>query len=241
MVSKKSGRLVVHNLAIIPVRMGSKRLKNKNILDFFGRPLFVHTIDAALKSGLFDEIHVSTESELIVDICMENNLPVHFLRDESLANDAANLESVCSYVLNTFIDKYNKSFDNFCLLWATAPLRTSLDIIKSYELLTGEPDGVVSVTNYDLPVFCAQQKNMDGFLTPNFPDMFCLPSQKMPEVCCDNGALFWMRVQAFRNEGLWMSKKTRPYYMEKERSVDIDTQDDLNLAKYYYSKILDDE
>jgi len=231
----------MRNLAIIPVRTGSKRLTNKNTIDFFGRPMFIHTVDAAIKSGLFDEVHVSTESLEVVKICEQYNLPVRFLRDEELADDTATLESVCAYVLDTFRNEYNINFNNFCLMWATAPLRTSEDVKRSYDLLTEELDGVVSVTSYDLPVFCAQQENADGFLTPHFPDMFCLPSKKMPDVCCDNGALFWMRVQAFRNEGLWMPKKTRPYYMEKERSVDIDTLEDFDLAKYYYSKIVDGE
>ena len=238
MVSKKSVRLVMHNLAIIPVRMGSKRLKNKNILDFFGRPLFVHTIDAALKSGLFDEIHVSTESQRVVEICEEYNLSVRFLRDEVLASDTASLESVCAYVLDVYKNEYNINFENFCLLWATSPLRSSEDVVNSYGLLTEEADGVVSVTNYDLPVFCAQQEKSDGFLTPNFPDKFWLPSQKMPNVCCDNGCLCWVKVKAFNKEGVWMPKKTKPYYMEKSKSVDIDTQEDLDMAKYYYSQIL---
>ena len=105
----------MRNLAIIPVRTGSKRLKNKNILDFFGRPMFIHTVEAAIKSRLFDEIHVSTESLEVVKICNQHNLPVRFLRDETLANDTANLVSVCAYVLDTFKNKYNKSFDNFCI------------------------------------------------------------------------------------------------------------------------------
>ena len=228
----------MHNLAIIPVRMGSKRLKNKNILDFFGRPMFVHTIDAALKSGLFDEIHVSTESERVVKICEEYDLSVKFLRDNDLSSDSASLESVCDYVLDVYRNKFNTSFENFCLLWATAPLRTSGDIVKSYELLTDEADGVVSVTNYDLPVFCAPQENSNGFLIPNFPDKFWLPSQKMPNVYCDNGALCWVRVKAFNEEGVWMPKKTKPYYMKKSRSVDVDTQEDFDMAKYYYSQLL---
>jgi CMP-N-acetylneuraminic acid synthetase len=104
-------------------------------------------------------------------------------------------------------------------------------------LLSDDADGVVSVTNYDLPVFCAQQENSDGFLSPNFPEMFWLPSQKMPKVYCDNGSLCWVKVKAFEEEGVWMPKKTKPYYMKKSNSVDIDTQEDLDMAKYYYSKI----
>lgn len=224
------------NIAIIPVRTGSKRLPNKNILDFFGKPMFIHTVQAAKESGLFDEIHVSTESNDIAKISADHGLPVRFLREQDLASDEASLESVCTFVINKYNNEYDLKFDNFCMLWATAPLRTSEDILKSYEKLTNDADAVVSVTTYDLPVFCAQEINSSGFLVPNFPDMFWLPSQKMPKVLCDNGALCWVRVDAFHKEGSWMPKNTKPYIMEKSRSVDIDTEEDLRLAKYFFSE-----
>jgi CMP-N-acetylneuraminic acid synthetase len=225
------------NIAIIPVRTGSKRLPNKNILDFFGKPMFMHTVDAALESELFDEVHVSTESELVANICLENNLPIKFLRPDALAGDTASLESVCLYTLNKFLTDYEQSFNNFCLLWATAPLRTSLDIVNSYGLLQKDCDCdcVVSVTDYDLPVYCSQQIDHAGFLKPNFPDLFWLPGQDMPKVYCDNGALSWCRVDAFKREGVWMPKKSKPYYMDKSVSADIDTQLDLDYARYLYS------
>jgi CMP-N-acetylneuraminic acid synthetase len=225
------------NIAIIPVRTGSKRLRNKNTLDFFGKPMFMHTVEAAKKSGLFDEIHVSTESQEVVEICVENDLSVRFLRDQNLASDEASLESVCLFVLDKYKNQYDLEFDNFCLLWATAPLRTSKDVIQSYELMTKEVDAIVSATTYDLPVFCAQEIDSNGFLVPIFPDMFWLPSQKMPKVYCDNGALCWVRVDAFLNEGIWMPKKSKPYIMDKSRSVDIDTKEDLNMAKYLFSQM----
>ena len=98
------------NIAIIPVRTGSKRLPNKNILDFFGKPMFIHTVDAAIESELFDEVHVSTESQLVVDICSNYELKIKFLRPNNLAEDNASLESVCLYVLDRFQDNYKKIF-----------------------------------------------------------------------------------------------------------------------------------
>ena len=93
----------MRNLAIIPVRTGSKRLKNKNILDFFGKPLFVHSVLAAQESGLFDEVHVSTESLDVVEICNQYKLSVKFLRDEALASDTATLASLCQYILRIYM------------------------------------------------------------------------------------------------------------------------------------------
>jgi len=224
------------NLAIIPARTGSKRLRNKNTLDFFGKPLFIHTVLSAIKSNLFEEVHVSTESNKVKEICEQYELEVKFLRPEILASDEAGLDSVCSFVLDEFEKKENLRFDKFCLLWATAPLLKPEDIIESYQLLTEEADAVASVTDYDLPVYCAQNINSDGLLNPIFPDIFWLKSQDQPKAYCDNGALCWVRVNAFIGEGAWMPKKTKPFFMAKERSVDIDTQEDLDRAKYYYEK-----
>ncbi len=225
------------NLAIVPVRTGSKRLANKNLLDFFGKPMFIHTVEAARAAGLFSDVHVSTESPEVAEICEANDLEVRFLRDEELANDDASLESVCTFVLDTYRTLYDTEYDNFCLLWATAPLRTSEDITNAYELLSEDTDAVVSATTYDLPVFCAQEVDSEGFLVPRFPEMFWLPGQRMPPVFCDNGALCWVRVDAFRKEGTWMPRKTKPYMMEKARSVDIDTAEDLEMAKYRYNQL----
>ncbi len=227
------------NLALIPVRTGSKRLKNKNILDFFGKPMFIHTVEAAMNSELFDEIHVSTESEDVVRICEKYNIEVRFLRSKNLASDSATLTSLCDYVIKTYKDEFKMYFENFCLLWATAPLRTSEDIIKSYNLLTEESSAVVSVTNYDLPVHCSQFENSDGYLEPNFPDMFWLSGKNITQNYCDNGALCWVKTDIFESEKTWLPKKTKPYFMKKNRSVDIDTEEDFNLAKYYYSHNID--
>lgn len=228
------------NIAIIPVRTGSKRLPNKNTLDFFGKPMFMHTVEAAVKSQLFDEVHVSTESLDVLKICNQYKLSVKFLRDEALATDTATLTSLCEYILRKYRNEYDTCFDNFCLLWATAPLRKSIDITKSYQMLSGKTDAVVSVTNYDLPVFCSQYQNKDGYLQPNFPEMFWSKNE-IPNIYCDNGALCWVKVEVFNLEKTWMPKKTKPYFMEKSRSVDIDTKEDLDLAKYYYAQSLKSE
>ena len=227
------------NLAVIPVRAGSKRLPGKNTLDFFGKPMFMHSVDAAVESGLFAEVHVSTESPEIADICRDHGVEVAFLRAARLASDEAGLDEVCRFVLDTYRDRQKLEFEFFCLLWATAPLRSHTDIVRAYGLLNDDTDAVVSVTSYDLPVFCAQRVDDEGWLSPCFPDMLWLSSQEMPKVFCDNGSHAWVRVSAFRQEGVWMPRRSRPYLMDKIRSVDIDTYEDLMLARYYYQRQLE--
>lgn len=224
-------------LAIIPVRMGSKRLPKKNIREFFGKPLFLYSIDNARESGLFDEIHVSTESDLVISLSEQHGLHVPFKRAGHLASDTAQLQQVCEYVLEEY-EKKGRLFDSFCILWATAPLRKPQDIVEAYKLLTPEVEAVVSVTDYDLPVFCAQRIEENGDLDPVFPEMLRLPGNKMPRVVCDNGNLCWVKKEAFWEHRTWLPPKTKGYWIPKHRSVDIDNEDDWMLAEYCYKRYI---
>ena len=130
----------MRNLALIPVRTGSKRLKNKNILDFFGKPMFIHTVEAAVNSKLFDEIHVSTESEDVVRICEKYNIEVRFLRSKNLASDSATLTSLCDYVIKTYKDfSIDKDPANNCLDVAviTDPKLRTKKTIKKLKNIAG--------------------------------------------------------------------------------------------------------
>ncbi len=225
------------NLAIIPVRVGSKRLPEKNIRSFFGKPLFIYTLEAARDSGLFNEIHVSTESENVAKVCEDLGYKVDFLRPLELSSDDARLKDVCAHVLEKFSEK-DEWFDNFCLLWATSPMRTAEDIKLAYELLAMDVDAVVGVTDYDLPVYCAQNIDGDGNLSAVFPDTLHAPSSSMPKVICDNGSLCWVNVNAFNIHGTWLPPKLKGYHMPRQRSVDIDTQADWDLAEYWYTRFL---
>ena len=136
------------NIAIIPARGGSTRIPQKNFFDFFGKPMFVHTYDAAVESGLFEDVVVSTDSTEILDICRNRGIPVPFVRPDSLGADTSSLNDVLMHVLDE-MGKRGKSYDNLCLLWATAPMRKVSDIRNAYALLTKhqESDAVISVTD----------------------------------------------------------------------------------------------
>lgn len=228
------------NLAIIPVRTGSKRLRLKNIRHFFGKPIFVYTLEYAKRSGLFDEILVSTESNEVIDICRQYGHDVPFLRPEHLAIDTAQLVQVVADVLHEY-ELRNKIFDNFCLLWATAPMRTDDDLQKAYRLLEEKVEAVVGVTDYDLPVFCALKESEVGFLEPLFEEYQKLPSDRQPKAVVDNSSMCWCRVSAFRKYGTWMPPLLRGYWMPRSRSVDIDTEDDWELVEFYFRKLLDEQ
>lgn len=226
---------IIKNIAIIPVRSGSKRFKNKNVIKFYDKPMFIHSVNHALESKLFDKIHVSTESEDVLEICKDFNLEVDFLRPKELAEDNSLLSDVIEFVIKKYQAK-NIQIKNICMLWATSPLRTKDDIIQSYKMLDEGTNAVISVTTYDLPVRCAQEIDEKGNLKKIFPYEFWKSTSEMPSRFCDNGSICWIKAKAFLKHKNWFPPLSKGYVMPKERSIDIDTQFDWDLAEYMYRK-----
>lgn len=107
------------NLAIIPARGGSKRIPRKNIKPFMGKPIIAYSIEAALQSGIFDEVMVSTDDEEIAEVAKQYGANVPFMRSKN-SDDHATMEDVIEEVLNEYCCQ-NKSFDSFCCILSTAP------------------------------------------------------------------------------------------------------------------------
>ena len=119
------------NIAIIPARSGSKGLKDKNIRNLNGRPLLAWTIEAAVRSGEFDEIMVSTDSEAYAEIARRYGADVPFLRSPATATDTASSWDTVAEVLENCRER-GSTFDTFCLLQPTSPLRNAEDIRNAY-------------------------------------------------------------------------------------------------------------
>lgn len=228
------------NIAVIPVRGGSKRVPQKNFIDFFGKPMFVHTYDAAAGSGLFEDIIVSTESFQALEICQRHNISVPFLRPDYLCSDEISLNDVCLHVLHE-MKKRGKVYDNMCLLWATAPMRDAEDIKKAYDILINEEEteAVIGVTDC-YQYYPAHIVDAKGYIQPLvcLDNMTTLRGQEAPKTFVDNGSLSWVRCEAFLKQRTWMPKKSRGYYMPVEISVDLDHPHDLELLEFYYQRYL---
>ena len=120
-------------LAIIPARGGSKRIKNKNIVDFLGKPLIFYALDAAKKSKLFDEIHVSTDSKEIKNVVEKLGYKVDFLRKKNLADDFTGLFPVLKWVHQEYKKRGQFFQDVFCIM-PCAPLLNHADLISAYKM-----------------------------------------------------------------------------------------------------------
>lgn len=221
------------NIAIIPARGGSKRLSRKNILEFLGQPIIHYTIEAAQKSGLFQMIVVSTEDDEIAKCVAPTGCIIHW-RSSHLATDKARVVHVLRDLLLEYQKKSGLQFEYLCCLYPTAPLRDETDICKSYELLiTSRADFCLAVSQYDYSPFFAF--NIDDALRiqRRWPEIFKLPSWEKPRVVVDNGSIYWAQVSAFLSIGELEGENSVGYLMPRRKGIDIDTEEDFQLAEYF--------
>ncbi len=219
------------NIAIIPARSGSKGVKDKNIRNLCGKPLMAYTIEAALKSGEFDEVMVSTDSEKYAEIARKSGANVPFLRSEATASDTASSWDMVDEVLLNY-KKLGKNFDTFCLLQPTSPLRTVEDIKEAYQIYRDKADfAVVSVCEAEhSPLWCGHLPDNYEFISFIKPDNL-KQRQAGGKFYRLNGAIYIVNISRFEKERQLYKKGSFAYIMSQEKSVDIDTELDFKLAE----------
>jgi CMP-N-acetylneuraminic acid synthetase len=227
---------MTRRLAIIPARAGSKRLPRKNLLPFRGRPMLAYTVEAASTSGCFERVLVSTEDDEIAGVARSIGAEV-FKRSPDLATDAARVTDVCLDVL-TKEEQAGREYDAFACLYATAPLRRSQDIVAVLALLDSKATNfAMAVVPYALPPHQALRVATDGTLTPMWPELVELRATEVVPLVVDNGSTYAAKIEAFRKEKTFYGSGLRGHVMPRERSVDIDTREDYELACWYAERI----
>jgi pseudaminic acid cytidylyltransferase len=223
-------------IAIIPARGGSKRIPNKNIRSFCGKPMISYVLKAAQASGLFDVIHVSTESGTIRRTVEDLGFPVDFERPIDLADDYTPIMPVLKYVVDTYESK-GKRFDQVWMLMACAPLINHRDLKEASELFerSGGRDALLAVTEYPAPIEWAFCRGDDAKLIPAQPGMFAARSQDLQKKYFDAGSFAAFPVERVRNShGAGADSGFIGFVMPKGRSIDIDDEDDWILAEELY-------
>ena len=219
----------MNTIAIIPARGGSKRLPRKNIIDFLGRPIIAFTIDAAKASGCFQRIVVSTEDDEIAAVAARWGAEVD-KRSPDLATDQARVTQVCTALL----DKEalaGRSWERMACLYATAPLRSAEDIRATVGLLEdGICDFAMGVTRYDLQPHLALKFGADGSLDPMWPELTNKRADDLPPLRVSNGSVYAVKVEAFRRNPSFYGPGLKGHDMPRQRSIDIDTSEDLALT-----------
>ena len=227
----------MNNLAIIPARSGSKGLKDKNIKNLNGIPLIGFSIDAAIKSNIFTEVMVSTDSQLYADISKKLGATVPFLRSTERSNDSASSWEVVLEVLGRYLEN-DKKFDSVCLLQPTSPLRDANDIVSAYRLLEERNgDSVTSVCEVDHSPLWSMKLPEDLSLNEFNKECEDIPRQRLGKYYRLNGAIYIRKSQYKDNSINLLNRNDYAMIMDRNHSVDIDTLEDFELAEWYMNKM----
>jgi N-acylneuraminate cytidylyltransferase len=219
-------------LAILPARGGSIRIPDKNIVDFCGRPLIGWPLMAAKESGMFDTVHVSTDSERYIEIVRSLGFEVEFPRDPELARNRVSILNVLRWVVREF-EKRGKRFDEVCLIMATAPLIEAGDLKRGHALFVehGQKIPVLAVASFPAPPergFCI---GGDGLLKPLSPEKRALHSQDLKPAYYDAGAFFFIRTEQLLADTREVYNEMLPLILPRDKAIDIDEAEDLEMAE----------
>ncbi|MDT0645916.1 pseudaminic acid cytidylyltransferase [Zunongwangia sp. F260] len=224
------------NLCIIPARGGSKRIPRKNIRSFMGKPIIAYSIEAALNSGLFDEVMVSTDDEEIAEIARKYGADIPFMRSKENANDFATTVDVLLEVLEEY-DAEGKEFENMCCIYPTAPFITEAKLVEAFEKLSRENlDAVFPVIPFGYPIQ-RSLKYYNNKLRFFFPEYEKSRSQDLEKAYHDAGQFYFIRTENFvRNKSI-ITENTGGIIIAEMEAQDIDTETDWNLAELKYELI----
>ena len=221
------------NLAIIPARSGSKGVIDKNIRELNGKPLMGYSIEAAIKSGCFGEVMVSTDSKEYADIAVACGAKVPFLRSVENSSEYAASWEVVREVLNRYQEQ-GVRFDMAALLQPTSPLRTAEDIVGAYEIYKDKcASSVVSVCEMETSqLICntlREDNSLEGFISQEIKGK---RRQDLPRYYRLNGAIYMCRVDYNLDARFELyGRGSYAYIMDSQRSVDIDTEYDFFLVR----------
>ncbi len=224
------------HIAIIPARSGSKGLVDKNVKELCGKPLMAYSIEAAIKSKCFDTVHVSTDSREYANIAMQYGGDVPFLRRKETSTDSASSWDVVKEVLDRYKER-GREFTTVTLLQPTSPLRTYQDIQDAMAYFKEKnANAVISVCEMEhSPLWCnilPDDLSMDGFGQSGS----CLPRQMLDVYYRVNGAIYIVKCGFLYENAYLYREGCYAYKMEKDRSIDIDTQFDFDLADFLMGK-----
>ncbi|MBE0465958.1 MAG: acylneuraminate cytidylyltransferase family protein [Candidatus Desulforudis sp.] len=218
-------------LGFIPARAGSKGIPSKNIRLLAGKPLIVHTIQAAKESGIFDCLVVSTDGKEIAKIAGEAGAEVPFLRPPELATDDTPGIDTLRHALRWFEER-GKQYNCVMYLQPTSPLRSAADIMAAADLLIDRnAEAIVSVSRVEHHPWWSNVLPADGCMKDFLKPDTATNRQELPAYYRLNGAIYLARWDFIRNRNSWLGPHTYAYIMSRKRSVDIDQEIDFIIAE----------
>ena len=220
-------------IAIIPARGGSKRIPRKNIKLFHGKPLIAYSIEAALKSELFDKVIVTTDDEEIASIAKKYGAEVPFIRPKELSDDFTNTKDVIDHALSYFEER-GERYDYECTIYATAPLLQSKYLVEGFVALkNSDAVNAFSCTSMPFPIQRTFKLNKNGRCEMFWPQNYQTRSQDLEEAYQDAGQFYWTKLDK-KSDEIMFGKDSIPIILPRHLVQDIDTLEDWQRAEYMY-------
>lgn len=224
-------------LAVIPARGGSKRIPRKNVRPFCGRPMIAWSIDAAIASGCFDRIIVSTDDKEIASVARERGAETPFMRPAELSDDYTGTIPVIAHAIEWHRANALPA-SQICCLYATAPFVRPHDLRDGLSLLESEAcDYVFPVTSYPFPIQRALRLRETGRVEMFNPQHFTTRSQDLEEAFHDAGQFYWGTAQAWSEGRQIFSADAASLHLPRHRVQDIDTPEDWARAEWLFQAL----
>lgn len=221
-------------LAVIPARGGSKRIPRKNIKQFGGKPMIAWSIEAALNSGCFDRVVVSTDDGEIAQVARTYGAEVPFMRPPELSDDHTGTIPVIAHATEWQVNN-GKSPNQVCCIYATAPFLQVQDLqLGLAKLQSTRAEYVFSVTNYAFPIHRAIRIRLDQRIEMFYPDKFNERSQDLEEAWHDAGQFYWGQAAAWLAHKPLFTPQATFVSLPRHRVQDIDTPDDWIYAEWMF-------
>lgn len=228
-------------LAVIPARGGSKRIPGKNIREFCGKPIMIYAIEAAISSGLFDKVMVSTDNAKIAKIARSAGAETPFMRSAATSNDYATTDDVILEVLEEY-KKRGYTFEYVCCIYPTAPfvtkelLREGMDLMERYH-----PVQVMPMVQFSFPpqrCFVLDEKGYAVFKNPQY---IVSRSQDLEKQYHDAGQYYLSKVDIYVEKKGIICDGVFPLIISELQVQDIDTEIDWKIAEMKYKLMKEKE
>jgi N-acylneuraminate cytidylyltransferase len=224
-------------IAVIPARGGSKRIPRKNIREFAGKPIIAHSIECALRSGLFERVIVSTDDAEISEVARQFGAEVPFTRPLELSGDHTGTAEVITHAVR-FVLNEGTQVSAVCCIYPTAPFLRSEDLARGLQVLeSGELQFVFAATTFAYPIFRSFRRESNGGLSMLFPEHLNTRSQDLPEVLHDAGQFYWGKKDAWLHYTNIFGEFSSVVSIPRWRVQDIDTEEDWTRAEAMASSI----
>ena len=222
-------------VAIIPARGGSKRIPYKNIRNFHGKPIIAWSIIAAKKSGIFDDIIVSTDSQRIADVANKYGAITPFIRPDSISDDFTGTNDVIKHAAKWYIENVG-DIDYICGIYPTAPFLTSSVLVDGFHrLVNSNAAFVFSAVGYSYPIqrdFLISKNDRVQMLNK---ENISKRSQDLEKSYHDAGQFYWGLTSSFINNLNLYSDESIPMILPAHLAHDIDDEEDWKYAEMLYA------